>query len=205
MFFKPEDRDKTLLPHDPLKAIVAPRPIGWISSLSLDGVANLAPYSFFNMVGGNPPLLMFSSEGIKDTARNAIETGEFVFNYASENLTREINESSIDAPAGVSEFNRLGIKTAKSNTVSPPRVASAFAALECKVTDTIEAQDIMGVKTGAIIIIGQVTGVHIDEHVIKDGRFDTALARPLTRLGYMDFGLSSGFHELQRPKWNENE
>ncbi|MDJ0612912.1 MAG: flavin reductase family protein [Rhizobiaceae bacterium] len=202
MFFTPHSRDKSILPHDPLKAIVAPRPIGWISSLSKEGIANLAPYSFFNAVGGMPPMLMFASEGVKDSARNAVETGEFVFNYASEHLEKEMNASSLPAPSGVSEFDHLGISAAESQTVAAPRVADACAALECKVTSVVETVDIDGNKTGAIMIIGQVTGVHIDEQYIRDGRFDVALAKPVTRLGYLDFGYSNGFHEMPRPGWD---
>ncbi|MEO0908850.1 MAG: flavin reductase family protein [Pseudomonadota bacterium] len=199
MFFKPEDRDKSLLPHDPIKAIIAPRPIGWISTLSKDGVANLAPYSFFNLVGGMPPMLMFASEGYKDNANNASESGEFVFNYASKTLADEMNLSSAPAPSDVSEFDYYNIEAAESNLVSPPRVANAYAALECKVTNVLETEDLEGKKTGAVIIIGQVVGVHIDEAVIRDGRFDVMLAEPITRLGYLDFGFSEGLHEKIRP------
>lgn len=202
MYFTPQSRDMSLLPHDPLKAIVAPRPIGWISTLSKDGVANLAPYSFFNAVGGMPPMLMFSSEGLKDSARNAAETGEFVFNYVSQDLEAEMNATSTPAPAGISEFDHVGIERAESRIVAAPRVAKAKAALECKVTSLIEIVDVNGDKTGAITIIGQVMGVHIDESVVRDGRFDVSLAKPVTRLGYLDFGLTDGLHELPRPQWN---
>ncbi len=203
MFYTPETRDHSILPHDPIKAIVAPRPIGWISTLSKDGVSNLAPYSFFNAVGGMPPMLMFASEGLKDSALNAAETGEFVFNYASEHLTHEMNGSSLPAPRGVSEFEHLGIAAAESKTVAPPRVAAAHAAMECKVTSVIETQDIHGAKTGAVVIMGQVTGIHINDDVIRNGRFDVELAKPLTRLGYLDFGLTTGLHELPRPQWGD--
>ena len=108
MFYTPDNRDPSL-PYDPIKAIVAPRPIGWISTLSREGVANLAPYSFFNAIGGNPPMLMFSSEGRKDTATHAIERGEFVFNYVSEDQADVMNQSSVTAPKGVSEFEHVGI------------------------------------------------------------------------------------------------
>ena len=129
MFYVPEDRDASLR-YDPFKAVIAPRPIGWISTLSKDGVANLAPYSFFNAIGGMPPMLMFASEGFKDSARNASDTGEFAFNYASKNLSTEMNNSSANAPAGVSEFEHYGIEQAPSQIIAPPRVAKANAALE---------------------------------------------------------------------------
>ena len=202
MFYTPNDRP-AVLKHDPFKAIIAPRPIGWISTLSKSGVANLAPYSFFNAVGSKPPLLMFSSEGWKDSAINARETGEFVFNYVSQTLADEMNATSVPAPSGVSEFEHLGIDTATSNLVAPPRVAKAYAALECKVTQIIEATDIEETSTGAVLVFGQVVGVHLDETVIKDGRFDVELANPVTRLGYLDFGLIHGLHEMPRPQWKE--
>ena len=200
MFYVPENRDPSL-PHDPIKAIVAPRPIGWISTLSKDGVANLAPYSFFNAVGGMPPMLMFASEGFKDSARNAADTGEFVFNYVSKNLSEEMNNSSSNAPSGVSEFDHYKIEKAESNIIAPPRVAQANAAMECKVTSVVETNDVEGNLTGAVIIIGQVVGVHIRDEVIRDGRFDVNLAEPISRLGYMDYGLTSDLHEMLRPEF----
>lgn len=200
MFYIPENRDPSL-PHDPIKAIVAPRPIGWISTLSKDGIANLAPYSFFNAVGGNPPMLMFASEGFKDSARNAADTGEFVFNYASKSLSEQMNNSSSNAPSGISEFDHYNIEKADSKIVSAPRVAEANAAMECKVTSVIETNDVEGNLTGAVIIIGQVVGVHIKDEVIRDGRFDVNLAEPVSRLGYMDFGLTSDLHEMLRPEF----
>ena len=203
MFFTPEERDHSILPHDPVKAIIAPRPIGWISTVSKEGVANLAPYSFFNAVSGMPPMLMFSSEGAKDTATNAIDTGEFVHNYVSKSVEDEMNLTSIAAPAGVSEFEYFEIEAADSNLVKPQRVAKAFAALECKVTDVVQIKDIHGTKTGAITVIGQVVGIHVSEEAIKNGRFDVNITNPVTRLGYLDFALSHELHEMPRPQWNE--
>lgn len=200
MFYTPDQRDPSL-PHDPLKAIVSPRPIGWISTLSEEGVANLAPYSFFNAVGGMPPMLMFASEGFKDSARNAAQTGEFVFNYVSKDLAHDMNNSSANAPSGVSEFEHYSIAKAESKIVKPPRVAKAKASMECKVTSVVETNDIEGNLTGAVIIIGQVVGVHIDDQMIRDGRFDVTLAEPVTRLGYMDFGLTTDLHEMLRPEF----
>lgn len=202
MFFKPHERDKSLLPHDPFKAIVAPRPIGWISTISQDGVANLAPYSFFNAVGGMPPMVMFSSEGVKDSVRNASATGEFVCNYVSRHLEDEMNATSLPAPSGISEFDHCGIEKAASKLVVAPRVAAACAALECKVTGILELTDVDRRKTGAIMVTGQVVGMHLDENCVRDGRFDVELSKPVTRLGYLDFGYSTGFHEMPRPDWN---
>ena len=146
-------------------------------------------------------MLMFASEGLKDTARNASETGEFVFNYASKDLAEEMNLSSANAPTGVSEFEHYGIEAAESKIVAPPRVAKARASLECKVTSVIETNDVEGNLTGAIMVIGQVVGVHIDDAMLRDGRFDVNLAQPVSRLGYMDFGQTSDLHEMLRPDW----
>ena len=201
MFYQPENRDRELLPHDPLKAIVAPRPIGWISTLGKDGVANLSPYSFFNSVSGMPPLLMFSSVGLKDSARNASDTGEFVFNYVGQNTDKAMNESSVPCPPQVDEFEYLGLEKASCELVAAPRVAAAHAALECKVTEIIEPTDIDGNKTEMVMVIGQVVGVHIDPNVIRDGRFDVSLAQPVTRLGYLDFGTLGEMYEQVRPSW----
>ncbi len=146
-------------------------------------------------------MLMFASEGFKDNARNAVDTGEFVFNYASKSLSEEMNLSSANAPSDVSEFEYYGIETAESKIVAPPRVAKANAAMECKVTSVVETNDVEGNLTGAFVIIGQVVGVHINDDMLRDGRFDVNLAEPVSRLGYMDFGLTSDLHEMIRPDW----
>lgn len=147
-------------------------------------------------------MLMFASEGFKDSARNAADTGEFVFNYASKSLSEQMNNSSSNAPSGISEFDHYNIEKADSKIVAAPRVAEANAAMECKVTSVIETNDVEGNLTGAVIIIGQVVGVHIKDEVIRDGRFDVNLAEPVSRLGYMDFGLTSDLHEMLRPEFN---
>lgn len=190
------------LPHDPFKAIIAPRPIGWISTVSKDGVVNLAPYSFFNAISSNPDLLLFSSVGWKDSATNAKETGEFVCNYVGYDLARVMNQTCVDAPTAISEFDHAKIERAPSELVNPPRVAAAYAGLECRVSDILEPKDLHGNPSGAVVVIGQVVGVHIDEAVIKDGRFDVKLAKPVTRLGYMDYDGPDGYFEMFRPQWN---
>jgi len=201
MFYRPADGHP--LPHNPFNALITPRPIGWISTVSAEGVANLAPYSFFNAIGGMPPMVMFSSEGVKDSVRNASASGEFVCNYVSRDLEDEMNASSIPAPQGISEFEHCGIQSAPCELVSVPRVAKSYAVLECKVTGIIETRTVDGEKTGAVVVMGQVVGVHIDERVIKDGRFDVTLADPVTRLGYLDFGLTHELHEMPRPQWKD--
>ena len=200
MFYETSRRDHGL-PHDPFKAIVAPRPIGWISTLSRDGIANLAPYSYFNAISSRPDLILFSSEGEKDSVRNARETGEFVANHVSAGVAEAMNASSIPAPAGISEFDHCAIAQAASRLVRPPRVAAALAALECKVTQIIEPVGLDGNAAGVFVVIGQVVGVHIDDRLLRNGRFDVTLAEPVSRLGYLDFGGPEGLFSMVRPDW----
>jgi flavin reductase (DIM6/NTAB) family NADH-FMN oxidoreductase RutF len=190
------------LPHDPVKAIVAPRPIGWISSISADGDVNLAPYSFFNIVSSRPALVIFSSEGLKDSVNNIRDTGEFVANHAGYHLARQINTTSVSAPPGIDEFEYAELDKAECRLVRPPRVAQAYAALECKLVREIELRGLDGASVGAIMIIGQIVGVHIDDRVIRGGRFDVTLARPITRLGYRDYHGPDGYFEMIRPEWD---
>ncbi|MFD0915559.1 flavin reductase family protein [Pseudahrensia aquimaris] len=197
MFYRAEEDHG--LSHNPLKAIVAPRPIGWISTLSAGGVANLAPYSFFNAVSDTPPMLMFASGGEKDSLTNARATGEFTFNYASSRMTDAMNLSSGGYEPDKDEFEIAGLEKVKGETVACPRVAGVPAALECKVLDIIQPIDLSGEKTIYQIVLGQVTGVHIDDAMITDGRFDVKKADPLMRAGYRDYALVSDMFELARP------
>lgn len=197
MFYQPQSGHG--LPHDPFKAIVAPRPIGWISTRSEAGDINLAPYSFFNAVGGNPPMVMFSSEGPKDSITFAHETGEFVANLVSSDLLGPMNASSAPLPRGHNEFEFAGLTQAECEIVKAPRVAEAVASLECKVTNTVPIQNIEGTRTGAIVIIGQVVGVHIAERALKDGLFDTAGMELCARLGYQDYAKVTETFTLGRP------
>ncbi|MGI9402207.1 MAG: flavin reductase family protein [Rhizobiaceae bacterium] len=190
------------LPHDPFKAIVAPRPIGWISTISAAGHVNLAPYSFFNAISSRPDLVMFSSEGVKDSVKNVRETKEFVANYASHELADEINMTSAPAPHGMNEFQIAGLEEVPSKLVRPPRVAEALAALECKFVQEVELKDIDGNSADSFMIIGQVVGVYIDDRAIKDGKFDVNIARPMARLGYRDYHGPSGYFEMTRPDWD---
>lgn len=205
MFYEPTRRDKDILPHDPLKAIAAPRPIGWISTLSETGVANLSPYSFFNAVSSDPDMVMFSSAGWKDSVTNAKATGEFVCNYVSEELASAMNQSSVTAPSDVDEFNFAQIEKADCRIVKPPRVAKAPSALECKVTKIIDLDRAHGAKGTYVMVIGEIVGVHInDDFITADGRFDVAKARPVTRLGYRDYGAFGEIFEMIRPpNWRE--
>jgi flavin reductase (DIM6/NTAB) family NADH-FMN oxidoreductase RutF len=188
------------LAHDPLKAIIAPRPIGWISSIDASGAVNLAPYSFFNMVSDDPPMVMFSSNGWKDSVRNVSETGEFVANLAVRALAEPMNLTSVAVPHDVDEMDLARLEKAPSVLVKPPRVAAAPAALECTCVSIQRLRGIGGVESSNYMVIGQIVGVHIDPAFLKDGIFDTAAARPLGRCGYRgDYAAVTSLFEMVRP------
>lgn len=191
------------LPHDPLKAIVAPRPIGWISSQSRAGELNLAPYSFFNALSSRPMLVWFSSEGEKDSFSFIRETGEFVANLVTLDLAEKMNATSVDAPRGVSEFGHAGLTPAPSRLVAPPRVAEAHAALECRLTEIIVPKLLSGEAAGVSVVVGQVVGVHIDDDYLTNGLFDTAKAQNLARLGYHDYAAVQEVFQMRRPRWEK--
>jgi flavin reductase (DIM6/NTAB) family NADH-FMN oxidoreductase RutF len=199
MFYEPHRRDKRLLPHDPFKAIVAPRPIGWISTRALNGRVNLAPYSFFNAFSTFPSILGFSSEGMKDSASFAVESGEFVANLASYDLFHPMSETSAPLPRGVSEFEHAGLTMAACRLVQAPRVAEAHAAFECKIVEVVHLRTHKGAPMDNYLVLGEVVGVHIDERFLKDGRFDTAGAQPLARCGYQDYAVIDRLISLPRP------
>lgn len=200
MFYEP-DKDDHGLSFSPFKAIVAPRPIGWISTLSAEGKPNLAPYSYFNAVCSRPDMVMFSSQEWKDSVANIDATGEFVCNYVGEAFTDAMNMSSAPAPHGISEFELAGLETEPCRLVKPARIKAIPAALECRKTDIIHLSDSMGNKTGHYMVIGHVVGVYINDDYITDGRFDVAKARPITRLGYKDYASFGDLFELDRPGW----
>ncbi len=187
------------LPHDPFKAIIAPRPIGWISTVDGEGRANLAPYSFFNAVHSRPPMLAFTSESMKHSAANAIATGEFVFNLCTRSLFDAMNISSDALAKGESEFEAAGLATTPGRMVKAPRVAASPAALECRVVHSMRFRDMDGKDLNGWMIVGQVVGVYIDDAYIRDGRFDTAAAQPLARCGYRDYAAVTEMFEALRP------
>ena len=197
MFYEP--RLGHGLPHDPFKAIIAPRPIGWISTVDAAGRPNLAPYSFFNAVHGRPPMLAFTSESMKHSAANALATGEFVFNLCTRPLFDAMNISSGTLAEGESEFAAAGLEAAPCRLVKAPRVAASPAALECRVVQSMQFHDVDGAALEGWMIIGQVVGVHIDDAYISDGRFDTAAAQPLARCGYRDYATVTELFEALRP------
>lgn len=198
--FYTTDTNQHGLSHDPFKAIVTPRPIGWIGSKGRDGSINLSPYSFFNAVSDRPKLVMFSSTGRKDSARNVEETGVFTANLVSRGLVEKMNQSSISVPYGTNEFALAGLTAEPGRLVDAPYVGEAFAVLECRVTEIMRPKGLDGEPTENVMVFGQVVGIHIDEAIIRDGRLDMALARPVARMGYMDYSEGSDVFELVRPK-----
>lgn len=198
MFYRPEDGHG--LPHNPFKAIIAPRPIGWISTVDKQGRANLAPYSFFNGVSDDPPMVMFSATGNKETRddpkdsiANIRDTGQFVVNIVSEALKDAMNTSSGLYDRGDDEFQHAGLEKAEGQTVGVPFVKSAPAALECELWQEI---DLPGT---AVMIIGKVKGIHLNDAFLRDGIFDVSLFRPLARLGYRDYMVVDSLFTLNRP------
>lgn len=204
MFYRPADGHG--LPHDPFKALVVPRPIGWISSRSADGRDNLAPYSFFNGCGDAPPLVMFAQTGRKtretlqkDSVANITETGEFACNIVPRALQDAMNLSSGSYDAGVDEFEVAGLTKVPCEQISAPRVAEAPAVLECKLVRIVD--DLPSWKDHArnIMLIGEVVGVHIDESILEDGMVDVLRYNPLARMGYMDYTAVTEKFALKRP------
>ena len=195
------------LKHDPFKALVVPRPIGWIATVDRDGRPNLAPYSFFNGVSDRPPMVMFASAGHKDTLRNVQDTGEFTCSMATHALREAMNLSSAAVAPGVDEFRLAGVTPAPSLKVRPPRVAESPAALECKVWQILPLPapparpGATQAPEGYTLVIGEVLAVYIDDAYVTDGIVDTARMQPLARLGYMDYSTVTAdvMFTLNRP------
>jgi flavin reductase (DIM6/NTAB) family NADH-FMN oxidoreductase RutF len=200
LFFAPDAFDRSVIRHDPFKSLVAPRPIGWISTVGADGSVNLAPYSFFNAIGEDPPMLAFSSMGAKDSATFAGELREFVWNLVTWELREAMNETSAPLPRGDSEFARAGLEMAPSRLVSPPRVAASPCAMECRVVHAVELSDIHGRPADQYLVIGQVIGVHLAESALVDGVVETARLRPVARCGGpADYAVVDELFQMQRP------
>lgn len=189
--------------HNPFKALVAPRPIGWISSLSPKGVRNLAPYSFFNAVADHPPMVMYSSEGRKDTFANLQESGEFTVSIVSHDLRDKMNMTAAAVSHDVDEFELAGLTPVASQFVAPPRVGESPAALECKVWKIIEMPPAEGeTESHWSVVFGIVVGVYINDAFIRNGMVDTAAISPIARLGYMDYMAVTpeSLFQMVRPK-----
>ena len=200
MFYRPSDNDHGM-PHNPFKAIVSPRPIGWISTVSENGTANLAPYSFFNALCDNPPMVMFASTGQKpdqakgkDSLANILATEEFAVNIVSYTLKDQMNASAASFPADVDEFEAAGLTKAAGVAISAPHVAEAPAVLECKLYKIV---DLPGATNS--MVIGEVVGVHRKEDFMVNGQFDVTKYQPLSRLGYMDYAAVENVFSLKKP------
>jgi len=198
MFYTTAKNDHGL-PHDPFKAIIAPRPIGWITSMSASGAINLAPYSYFNGIKSRPPMVMFASESRKDSLELVEETKEFVCNLATLDLRDQMNRTSAPYPRGVNELTEAGLTPAPCRLVKVPRVAEAPCALECKWLQTVELKDVDGRPMDGWVVFGQVVGVHIDERYIRNGLLDTAAMKPIARGGYHDYSVLTESFTMRRP------
>ena len=184
------------LPIDPFYACVVPRPIGWISTLSQIGVANLAPYSFYNAFASNPHYVAFGSSGRKHSLTNIEATSEFVVNLATHDLREAVNATST-RQAG-DEFEMAGLAKAPCRLVKPPRVAASPIALECRLFQIVPLPDDHG-NANDWLVIGRVVGIHIDENFIRDGRLDTAAMKPIARLGYSEYATVAETWRMRRP------
>nr|WP_246571778.1 flavin reductase family protein [Bradyrhizobium liaoningense] len=171
------------LKHDPFNAIIAPRPIGWISSRDARGHVNLAPYSFFNAFCYVPPIIGFSSTNWKDTVANMEQTREFVWNLTTMDLAKHMNATAAHLAPEVDEFEVAGLTAVPGKVVNVPRVAESPVAFECKVSDIVRLKGADGKEADAWLTLGEVVAVHIDKALIKDGVYQTAAARPIVRAG----------------------
>ncbi|MEP0518861.1 MAG: flavin reductase family protein [Hyphomicrobiales bacterium] len=199
MFYNAETKDHGL-PHDPFKAIVAPRPIGWISSQDEQGRHNLAPYSFFNAVCDAPPIVMFSSDGMKDSANNAKNTGVFACNVATYALRDAMNATSAPLEPGVSEFERAGLTPVPCKLIDAPMMLEAKIVMECQTLEVKPLVDTNGNQVAYTMVIGQVVGIHIADEFIQDGLLDITAVQPIARLGYKDYAVINEVFQLARPR-----
>jgi flavin reductase (DIM6/NTAB) family NADH-FMN oxidoreductase RutF len=204
MFYETSKNDHGL-PRDPFKAIVSPRPVGWITSISVNGAINLAPYSFFNAVSDDPPIVMFSSDGYKDSLSFIAETKEFVCNLATFDLRTAMVATSASFPRGINEMAEAGLAPEPSRLVRPPRVAASPAALECKLLQIVALDNLDGQPVDRHVVFGQVVGVHIDERFLKNGRLDTAALQPIARCGYSDYAVVDKVFAVARPKNSDGD
>ncbi|RYN56211.1 hypothetical protein AA0118_g8315 [Alternaria tenuissima] len=217
MFYQPGKEDHGL-PYDPFKACVLPRPIGWISTLSPDGHANLAPYSQFNNLPFDPPYVMFSanqtpSNSQKDTVRNVEATGKFIWNLATYELREEVNRSAVQEEYGVDEFEKAGVEKEDSKLsgvvvvgnsgegrkeMMIPMVMRSPVKFECEYYTTLRlpGNPPMG---SADVVIGKVIGVHIDERVLTDGKIDVRKTEPIARCGYYEYAVVRDTFEMRIP------
>ena len=200
-FYRPEDGHG--LAHDPFNSIIAPRPIGWVSTKSASGQVNLAPYSFFNAFNYQPPIIGFSSIGYKDSVNNAQESGEFCWNLVTRSLVEAMNETSAMVFSDIDEFELAGLNKRESMIVAAPHVADCPVVMECKTTQIVQLQSARGDKCETWLVLGEVVGVHIAKALIEDGVYRTARAEPVMRGGGPAdyFGISEANRfQIARPK-----
>jgi flavin reductase (DIM6/NTAB) family NADH-FMN oxidoreductase RutF len=188
------------LKFNPFKALIAPRPIGWFTTLSAAGRLNLAPYSYFNAFSDEPPIIGFSSSGWKHSVRNAAETGEFVHNLVPRKLAEAMNQTSGAYADGVAETEVAGLETVPSDLVAPPRIAGGVAALECKTIEVKQLADAAGQKLDCYLALGEVVRVHIDTAYIRDGMVDEAALQLVARLGYRNYTTVDDVFAMERPE-----
>ena len=192
------------LPHDPFKSCIVPRPIGWISTVSQDGIVNLAPYSFFNGCGDDPPQLMYAPSGeniegaLKDSLTNVEATGEFVANLVTWELREHMNQTARHVAAGVDETALAGLETEPSRLVRPPRVKASPIHLECRYIRTVELRSNRADYRN-FVVFGEVVGIHIRDEVMTDGMVDMTRFRPIARLGYMDYAIADNVFTMPFP------
>jgi len=202
------DKNNHGLPQNPFKACVVPRPIGWISSQDKQGHVNLAPYSYFNAISDEPPMVMFSTTsehiegGPKDTLKNIEETGEFVVNLATYTLAKAVNLTSANLCRTKNEFVFANLEVEPSQLVKPPRVKDSPIHLECLYHQSIQLPTNEQNHINRMII-GKVIGIHIDESVLTDGLIDMAKLLPIARLGYTDYAVIEQAFSMQRPKQDD--
>jgi flavin reductase (DIM6/NTAB) family NADH-FMN oxidoreductase RutF len=203
MFYRFDQSEPALSPN-PFKACIVPRPIGWISTLDAAGARNLAPFSFFNAISEEPPMVMFCANGQhvdggeKDSVRNARETGEFVVNLATWELRHAVNESSATVARSVDEFELTGLTPAPSRLVRPPRVSESPISLECVVSDIYELPSEEPEEIGRMVM-GRVLGIHIAERALIEGRVAVGKLRPIARLGYSEYAVIDEIFRMIRP------
>ena len=204
MFYDTEKQDHGM-PVDPCKSLVAPRPIGWITTVDAEGRVNLAPYSFYNGVSDSPHMVMFAAGGsygtspAKHSLLNVQATGEFVVNVVSEELKEAMNATAAMVDIGIDEMKLAGLEPAPSRMVRPPRVARAPAALECRLWKTIELPGATAQRPYALVS-GHVVGIYVDDRIIKDQRIDTLAFKPVGRLGYSEYTTVDNVWRMRRPE-----
>lgn len=199
MFYEPKNGHP--LPHNPFNAIVTPRPIGWISTRDAQGRNNLAPYSFFNAVAYVPPQVMFASTGVKedqdntkDSVANIRDTGVFCVNIVESAARDAMNTTSAAFDKTQDEFAKAGLTPVECETINCARISGTPASLECRMTQIVQIEG-----TSNYVVFGEVTGVHMRDDAIVDGRFDVTTFQPLSRLGYRDYAVVDNIFELNRP------